>query len=274
MAAGDLITKDYQYEFRGMLIGSGTGLIIKRVKGMLHPPAIEAQDRKRQDAHGTLPGRVTYSDRRIEFDIAIDSVGGLPVESTLQQLFRAYALNEKGGLDQFVFQRPNGFGKRFCWARLDDSDFESDFEVAHGLSLGSVALLANDPRYYSLEEFTDNLTIINGNVNGAATVVNNGSVGSAPVLEIDGPATNPRITNLDDDNRQLKLDLTIAAGQTLIVDAKGRTVSLAGANYYRYMRVDSQWWKLQPGDNHLTYSRTDNGAGSTIRVRHRGAWMA
>ena len=274
MAVGDLITRDYQYEFRGMLIGAGTGLIATKIKGLLSPPGVESQDRKRQDAHGSLPGRNTYNERRIEFDIAIDSVGGSPVEGLLQNLFRAYSLDDKGRLDQFVFQRPNGFGKRFCWARMDDSDFESDFDVAHGLAVGSVALVANDPRYYSLQEFTDNLVILNGNTNGAAIVNNNGSVASAPVLEIDGPATNPRITNLDHDNRQLRLDLTIAAGQTLYVDAKARTVTLAGANYYRYMRVDSQWWKLQPGANHLTYDRTDNGAGSTIRVRHRDAWMA
>lgn len=271
MAAGDLITGNFQYEFNGILFGSGTSYITSKVTGLLAPPGLRSNDKDRQDAHGAFPGRRLYSKRRIEFDISID---GTPanIDALLQSLITAFTITDLP--QQFVYQRPNGFGKRFAWCFVDDSDFDSTYDVANGLAVGSVALVAHDPRIYSLAETSTLVTIALSANTATANVTNTGKFDTAPILEIPGPATNPRVVNNTDNGKTLRVDVVLTAGQTLIVDMKARSVILNGVDRFDVVRTDNQWWKLKPGVNSITYNRTGGGAASSLNVRHRNAWVA
>lgn len=271
MAVGDLVTKDFMYEFNGLAFGSGTPYITSKVKGLLAPPGLRSNDKDRQDAHGSFPSRRTYSKRRIEFDVAVD---GTPanIEALMQSLMTAFTITDLP--QQFVFQRPNGFGKRFAWCFVDASDFDSDYDVAHGYATGSLALVAHDPRYYSLAETSTLITIaLNANSQNG-NVTNIGNFDTAPILEIPGPSTNPRISNAADGNKTIRVDIAIPTGQTLIIDTKARSVTLAGVDRFDVVRTDNQWWKLKPGVNPISYNRTGGGAASSLNVRHRNAWSA
>jgi hypothetical protein len=88
--------------------------------------------------------------------------------------------------------------------------------------------------------------------------------GAKPILEIQGPVTNPRITNGGDSNRGIRLDLVISAGQTLILNANDRTATLGGVDQSDKIRTDNQWWVLNPGNNLITFTRSNTPASTGI----------
>jgi phage-related protein len=69
------------------------------------------------------------------------------------------------------------------------------------------------------------------------------------------------------------VNLTVNAGQTLMIDVKSQTVALNGVDYSNYLSNDSNWWFLKPGVNQLTYTRDDAGGPSTCNVHHRDTWV-
>lgn len=278
MSAGDQITSNYQYEYNGLLLGSMTRYVVKKVSGLLMPPSVRSQDKERTDAHGSFPGRRLYEPRSISFDIAIDATSQAQVEADLLALGTAFQISELP--IPFVWQRPNGLGKRFCWGFVEDSDFDSDYDVAHGLAAGSVQLLCNDPRIYSLAQTTTSFNLGAGATTGNATITNDGNFNSFPIIEIDGPFNDPIIANAGDNNRQIRLLCTIPAGTILRLNTKIRTIETktgggAWINHYEYRADDNQWWRLVPGANPIAYTRAgiNNGALSQIRVFWNKSWM-
>lgn len=274
MAAGDLITTNYQYEFNGLLWGAKTKIKAKRVTGLLGAPGIRSTDQPRQGAWGEFPGLDLYTARTPAFDLYTDAAAGTETEALIDAVVEAFTIKEGIVLDQFVMQRPDGRGKRFLWARARRVDFDSMFETSMGLCLGSVELKAYDPRYYSLVEFTDAVTIANATLSHTTNITNNGKVSVAPVLEIHGPATNPVVANLADDNKQTKFTIVLAAGDVLVADARNHTVQLNGVDSFASLSADSQWWRLRPGVNAVTYSRNAAVAPATTNVKHRDAWIS
>lgn len=277
MAVGDLIVADYQYEYNGLLMGSGTPYQLQKITGLLTPPPVRTTDRPRDDAHGDFPGADTYDARYVSYDVWLDeSVDpGLEAEQAVANLVVAHQIDRKQLPHEWVFQRPNGLGKRYCWAKPRNVDFEANYNFTRGICLGSAQVKANDPRYYSLAEMTVPIVIANTAVTQAGNIVYDGKIDGAPRFEINGPATNPMIQNQDDDSRALRLNGTIPAGQTLVIDVKRRTYIMGGMDVRRtFERSDSQWWHLVPGLNRLTYTRTDASAASTLNVVYRKAWMS
>jgi hypothetical protein len=62
--------------------------------------------------------------------------------------------------------------------------------------------------------------------------------------------------------------MVIASGQTLILDANDRSVTLAGVDMSGNVRTDNQWWNLMPGANLITFTRTNTPANtSTLTVK-------
>lgn len=239
---------------------------------------MRSNDQERSDAHGSWPNRRLYEPRTISFDLKISSTTQSQAEGDIYALGNAFLLGE--GQRQFVWQRPNGFGKRFCWAYVDATDADADYMVAKGLTTCSVQLVANDPRIYGITTTTTNFSLATNVETGNTSVTNAGNTNSFPTFEIDGPFTNPVITNAADSNKQIKLTCAIAAGTTLRVDTKLMTIETktgAGAwvDHFEYLANDSDWWTLQPGSNIITYTRasTNKGAASAFRLLWESAWM-
>lgn len=277
MAVGDLILGPSfpQYEFNSLLFGSGTDLIVVGAKGLLGTSETKNTDAERQDAWGDFPGTRGYKARYITFDITALSESRDTIEDYVDLLPQIFQVDDTPGQQQprqLVYQRTVAQGKRFLWATVEKCDFDSNSDVAHGLLAGSVMLKCNDPRKYSLIQLQTNVTIPNGQNNVNAMVATNGGIRSAPLINISGPCTNPRIQNQQDSNKTIKIDIVIPSGHTLNLDFRSRTVMMDGVDMYGYVRSDNQWWKLAPGNNSITFTRSDSGAPSTAAFFVNDVW--
>lgn len=274
MAAGDLIVGPTypQYEYNGFLFGSATDIMVEKVKGLLDNPDLKTTDEERAvgAGWGDFPGLQDYKARYVTFNVVVLASSIAAMENYVEQI-PAIFIARSIPL-QFVWQR-TGKSKRFLWAKPSKTDFDSDYDLAKRKWTGSVMLKCDDPRKYSLQEFIDPLIIPNGATTVNGNVVNNGSTDAFPILEILGPCTNPRVQNMQDQGHFLRVNLTVNAGQTLMIDVRSQTVALNGADYSNYLSNDSNWWFLKPGVNQLAYTRDDAGGASTCNVHHRDTWV-
>lgn len=109
---------------------------------------------------------------------------------------------------------------------------------------------------------------------GQQFIVNQGSAPAAPTLSIEGPITNPRVLN-NTTGEELRLLFDLAAGETLVIDFRQRTVLLNGTAS-RYSAVEfpaSTWWALQPGSNDVRLNALTAGSGAQVTVGWRHAWI-
>jgi len=108
------------------------------------------------------------------------------------------------------------------------------------------------------------VTLDPGNVPGAATVTNGGTVAAFPVVDIYGFCTDPVVKNLSTGQQIGFVGLTINAGDFLRVDFAGRLVLLGNEiGQSRYPLLDfaaSTWWSLPPGPTLVAFIPGNPGA--------------
>lgn len=272
MAAGDLIIAVNQYEYNGWLFGAGTKFQPDKFSGLIDAPPIRSKDIPREDAWGSYPGRDVYSARVLTFNINMDS-DPANVWADGRAVRNALLLQDVS--QSFVINLPDGLGKRYCLMRPRKSDWDLEYKTHLGWGVGSVMLEGADPRWYNLVEASPSVNAGIGVTAVNLDVTNVGNTDSAPVIEITGPWTNPRVANPQDGNRQLRLNAVVPAGQVLSIDMKTGVILLNGAVAPSgTLRDDNQWWKLKPGVNHLTANRDDSAALGTFKVRYRDAWIS
>jgi hypothetical protein len=273
VAAGDLVVADYQYEYSGLLMGSGTPYIMEKVEGLYSLPDLRSRDSDRQDEHGVYPGVDLLSSRRILLRVALNEVDATEVESLLANAGRAF---RPGTVEEsFVFQRPAQGGKRFVLAKTKRRSFDAevDWKYTRGKGRGTVELQASDPRIYSLTLKSAQVAMASGtSAAGDLVVTNEGDFDTWATITIGGPTVDPRIQNADDDAREIKLQVTFTT-ETLVIDLKRKTVTVDGVDRYDVVRNDSQWWKIQPGTNTIKYNRTGTTGSSLLVVEHRDTWI-
>jgi tail protein len=264
MAAGDLITRNGQYEFNGLLLNDSlSDLDTVRVistSGLFSLPDMKTSDSELQDDHGGSVGRDLLGMRPVVMDLRVIASTKANMYNKLEAI--AAALQPQSTLIPLVFQRA-GIGKRLLNVRPRRlGGFDTSAALDHGSAEGSVMFLAPDPRKLALPARSQGITIAASGTTNSGTLAMNGNFqgGAKPIISIAGPITNPRITNAADGARTLRIDQVITAGQTLIVNAFDRTVMIAGFDYSANVRSDNQWWNLLPGDNLITVTRSNSPA--------------
>lgn len=97
---------------------------------------------------------------------------------------------------------------------------------------------------------------------GGLTNVDVSSVDAVqPIWTIEGPATNPTLTNITS-SQSLSWLGTVPSGQTLTIDIANQTATMAGANVYAFLSGD--WVELRPGVNRISYAVTGTDQPSTL----------
>lgn len=283
MAAGDLITRDYQYEFNGLLMGSGTPLVVESIEGLWSMPELRTADIERNDYHGDIPGEDLLGPRSIEIELHATADSQIEMEAALLNAARTFQprLQEV----HFVWKRP-GQVRKFVNCRPRKRQFPTSYEMAHGLSKGSLLLHASDPVIYALAEKNASIflsgptTNADGTTNPGATIgsttwTNDGDWETWPRLILEGAGDNPRIGNGEDGNRQIRIDVIMGTNDRLVMDAhpQRRTVTLNGVDRYDLVRTDNQWWRLLEGTNTITFSRGAATGSQTLTIAGRDAWV-
>lgn len=107
---------------------------------------------------------------------------------------------------------------------------------------------------------------------GAVTLNNSGNRDTGGQIVITGPVTNPAVVH-DNTGYRLQFNITLAVGETLVVDLRNRTVLLNGTTNRRgTMLGTSTWFKLSPGYNSIRFLGTSAGTptlGVTFRPAYR-----
>ncbi len=128
-----------------------------------------------------------------------------------------------------------------------------------------VALLARDPRKYA--------KVVSSQVFAAGAAHGMENAGNYPtpwIWTIDGPVTNPRLTN-GTTFEFVEVDIVLLGGDQLVVSSDFRTVTLNGVDNRRSdVDTASTFFDLDPGVTVLTYTGT--GAGPSTVELH-SAWI-
>ena len=288
MAAGDLITTDWEVEFRDLLLGGDTDFSLVQVEGLVDIPDLRTGDQALLRRHGLHPGDDFLGARTVTltFEVYGDTEAELSTNmDALQGAFRP-GLSE----EPLVFQLPGVAegNKAQVYARCRRRQSVIDRDWYYRLPLVVVEMVATDPRVYANTEDSVSADLPSGGAGltfnatfslsfggaisgGALNVTNDGTFPTPVAIKVEGPVTNPRITNTTLD-KKLELDLVVADGDYVILDSATRTILLNGtASRYSSLTDDSEWWDLAPGVNAITY-RASTATSSTITLTARSAW--
>lgn len=149
--AGDLITRDHQYEYNGLLFGSGTDYISEGWNGLFDAvPNVTSNDLTPQDRHGVIPGLDLLGGRTLDNVIDIkddDRTSSATIFDRAESLQKVFRVKQQEY--PLVYQLP-GRPKRFVMARPRKAAMPKDADLTLGLGKASVQLFASDPAHYDL----------------------------------------------------------------------------------------------------------------------------
>lgn len=291
MADGDLITENWQIEYRETLIGEGSPFALVQAEGLIDLPGLQTADRLRLRRHGLSPGDDFAASRSIVLQIEVDAETESELNSTMATLLEI----TRPGLAEspMTVQIPGvaGGGKRRLNVRPRRRNVPIDLDFFYGLPIVTVEFVATDPRIYDGTPWQVSTTLPSGlgsglsfpavppltfsgsSETGDVGAQNDGTFPVSPVIRIDGPVTNPSVTHLE---KGYVLDFTITLGSSdyLIIDAESRSVLLNGSsNRYSTLSSTSQWWDLDPGDNTIRFRSDTNLETAILTAYYRSAWI-
>lgn len=158
------------------------------------------------------------------------------------------------------------------------------FERRAGRAKFSLSLVAPDPRRYAATSrsatlvlpllsggiappLTPPLTVTGSTTVSQATLANDGTVLTYPILELAGPCPPARIVNLTT-GEALRVVDPVPAGQILVIDVQRGIATTGGQS----RRVLGSWWGLAPGANEVAFYADGYDAAATLDISYRSAW--
>ena len=287
MAAGDLITLPYQFEYNGLLMGNGTNYDLTSITGLEFMSVREGDDKRPLD-HGNIDTTPDLMPNRVVIVRGEVISSDLSLVTAMRNATGVREANQ-AQLLPLVVQLYDGLKYRIN-CRVRRRDVPVDQEFSWGFPTFTLMFWAPDPRIYSNGESNNTATAgftggtgfgfdiafdlsFGGGSGGAgiAYCLNSGDMNTAPVVTLHGPLTAPRLIN-DSTGEEWSTTMTLASGDDLVVDMGNRTVTLFGATRYSTVTSGSVWWTLRPGGNSVRLS-APTGTG-TATITWRSAWHA
>jgi hypothetical protein len=107
----------------------------------------------------------------------------------------------------------------------------------------------------------------------AANLINNaGWATTYPLITIQGPCINPKITNVTA-GLFLQIDAAIGTEDELVINTNLRTVTLNGINRRALLNNSSTWFAAPPGTSYYTFTATATSGTTTCVVEWRNAYI-
>jgi hypothetical protein len=289
--------KDHQHELGGVVIGTGTPVVIADIEG-LGRADVRTADVDPPTADGIWLGADYYTGRTVRIDAAIktpgDQVAALDTLAALQRVHDDPDLRLTGGATTELRLKFPGRDVRVLNGRLRKLEATLS-DLVHGWVPLDIEFVA-DPLYYS--DAFQHATLPLGMLSGggftapviAPIVVNpapggttrpgviqvDGAAPAWPVLRIEGPCANPRITHVDS-GRELQLNTVIDPGDWIEIDTRPTWRSVLRSNggnaataLVATSRIDT--FTLPTGVSELRWTATDPTNSARLTATWRPAW--
>ncbi len=168
----------------------------------------------------------------------------------------------------------------------DATVYAIDCYVESGLGFGrhrsdllefvTISFRCPDPAWYNPAEQTSAFAITGGlqipmaipmtiSTLAESQVINNtGDLATYPTITIPGAFTNPTITNVTTGKVIAFSGLTVAGGETLVVDMDAQTAKVDGTSVMDKRTSASEAWPLEPGINTVKFETSTGQATATV----------
>ncbi|MFI7691797.1 phage distal tail protein [Nonomuraea sp. NPDC049655] len=254
---GDSLTgASGEVEWNGTLWGPTTGVrVLLPVQGWLSTPQTDNLNEARPNRHGAWAARKLAQQRIVTLQLQVDSAADpTQVDALIDQIAAVTGFPDDEAELPLVVK---GYGApTLAYGQVIERSIDMDGDYNVGLPTVSLLIACSDPRRYGLERPGVTVPLSTGTGLG-----NNGNIATHPLIRIEGPVTNPVLTNETSD-RTLQLAITLTAGQTLEIDTDGGTITLAGVSKMSALTGSSvpvQDFVLGPGSNTILYTATSGG---------------
>jgi hypothetical protein len=286
---GSTITSDWQVEFMStngtITMGPGTPYGIKSFDFQDTPPLRSTHAAKAMD-HGTYRGNDYIDTRLVNLDLVVTGTSNANLISNMQALASATvpSLFEQpltyrfpGDVLKTLFVRPEKRSNPLTYDRAQFGSVDATlqfwalipfiFEANQNKVVGSVSSTGLGGRTYPR---TYPLTFGTPGYSNSILCNNLGTFNTYPLVVINGPCANPRLTNTTT-GMTMAFNVTLGTTDVLTIDMlqKSAFLNLVSARYL--MTTDSTYYPLQPGSNQLSYIAS-SGSTSTCTVYFRSAW--
>lgn len=281
---------DRQILWNDLLMGDGTPFHVQSVEGLHDTPGVRRGDTGRARRHGSFPGAEYLEARTITATIEIDGDDTSYSGDIWDDFSRAHVVAE-GLVRPWQVKLPGLAGGRaiIVNARCARLALPTDQDYTQGQGHADVQWLAADPRLYDANETEVSTAVADAGATrelwpwewpitwggaasgGTMTATNEGEFPAPWTATLTGPLTNPRL-ELAGSGEYLRLDATIASGETVELDSIDESILLGGTVARdNWLRTGSSWFELAAGVNQLRFS-AQAGTGS-IAVTFRSVWI-
>jgi phage-related protein len=289
---------DGQHELAGYLIGKDTPVVIATIEGLGRAP-VRTSDTEPPGADGLWLGLDLFGGREVRIDAAIkvpgDEAGALAVHEALQNAADDEAVRLAGGATTTLRLKFPGRPVRTVRGRVRKLDADLS-QAKHGWIPLDIEFTATDQLFYAdtadttsiplgsltrggltfplMFPFTIELTA--GAVGRPGFLDVAGTAPTWPVLRVNGPCANPKITHVQT-GRSLTVQGSLAAGEWVEIDTRPgwRTVlrdNGGGMPLTPQSRIDL--FRLLPGMNEIHWTATDPTLTSSLAVTWWPAYKA
>jgi Phage tail protein len=249
----------YQFQFNEFSFGPYTPLELTKIEG-IDLPAIRSGDSGRPRDQGEFIGLDLMAGR----EVTVTGELNIKTESSWEEL--ASATLPGGTVEKPLFLSLPGYPILAAMSRVRKRNMPVDIKFTLG-NLADVTLLfkASDPRWYgeTKRATTSPSHALGfkwphkygykygaGSVAGSVSVTNAGNYETRPKLIVEGPCTNPSITNATV-GATLAFAVTLNTGDRLVIDTDMHTATLyssgttVGTTRLGSLVPGSQWWALE-----------------------------
>ncbi|WP_143078981.1 phage tail domain-containing protein, partial [Nonomuraea pusilla] len=268
---GDNLTDIGQVELNGVVWGMGTRYRIREITGWESLPQIDDLSEEEPGRHGAYAGGSLAQRRIVTVALQLDSISDpTQVDDLLRQLRYDTRVLRDNSLWTFVVR---GYSQTLlAYGKVTDRTGVMGDAYSVGAPEPVITITCPDPRRYELDQQSQ---VVAANASAPTQFINSGDVYTNPILRFAGPATNPMIINETLD-RILAFDVTLMAGQLLVVDTNRGKAMLGSTDYGSKVAdtisVPIKEWFLDVGANAISYE-TDAGGAAGVEVLWRSAFL-
>jgi len=293
-------------------LDTGSFYVLKNTPELLSTLSTRKTDAGKQGDHGMIGSLSFYEARILPFEgelWAASQSARVTMEQALKEEIALSVAQDYASDDGYVLvliTDEDGIGKQL-YAKVLEPPKITMIENAMPESRSfEFMLYAKDPTIYAqslssesgpesypsttfliqdgaLEELKDGaLPTLQDTTGAEMSVSNSGNFGTAPVITISGPTTNPVVTNSTTGkvmDFSKGAGVSLLSGETLTIDVLGKTITKTAAGGSETdesgaLSDDSEWIYILPGANVFTlFDDTPDDLTMQMTVQFRSAWI-